>query len=215
MRHSRRVFGTMRIALTWIVMLVGCDDGVSYVPPAVNTEVEINPGEFAPVERWDWHVDDPKNTSGLERSKLRISHKGRFVDWEGVEIPIVLREKDEVLYLVGYDRETSRRANDDSPPAIRYFREAGDQLVEMSREEFPKELATQNMWLNDPKELEAVLKMDTSSVDFRHSTNAQVWRHLMTGQMSSGSVEQSLLDEFIEQYQPVKLTQIKRERSAK
>src|SRR5215510_1069981 len=79
--------------------------GDEFTPESTRKRVEIIPGTFADVEQWDWTVDDPRNTSKREKTRLRIRRDNKNVEWMGAEIPILLRERNDVLYLVGYDRE--------------------------------------------------------------------------------------------------------------
>lgn len=187
-----------------------CKSADVYLPPVEKLEVEVSPAIFLPIEKWDWTVDDPKNKSGREKTKLRISYRDHTIEWEGVAIPVVLREKDDRLYMIGYDRETGRKKGHPTKESVRYYRQDANQFVEIGRDDFPKEIATQNLWLKDPNKFEAVLKLDTADGWFQRSINAAIWADLLTGKIGEQPIDKKLLDEFVEKYKPIRLTAIKR-----
>jgi hypothetical protein len=186
----------------------------AYLPDAVKVEVEIGPAQFIVLEQWDWTVDDAKNKSGEERTRLKLRYGDQEVVWEGREIPVVLREKADKLYMIGYDRETGRLSGDDIE-RYSYFQLEKGVFRSIPRDDFPKELATQNMWLREPKRLQAVLKLDTADPCFWDSVNAAIWEHLMTGEVTGNRVDKRILDEFKEKYKPIELTEIKRDGTKK
>lgn len=205
-----RAYPFCLIAVSACLVAGVCRTDEPYVPPLKRIEVEINPGEFIAVGKRDWTVDDPRNISGKEKTALHIDRGARTVTCEGPEIPVILREKDDTLYMAGYDRATGR-LNGDHIPRFSYFREQGEELAPIKRDDFPKELATQNMWVRDPKKLEAVLALDTSNSRFLSSSNAFIWEDLMTGVCKDRAiVRKSVLDEFARKYRPSKLMAIKR-----
>lgn len=186
----------------------------SYTPPVRMLDVEIGPANFVTVEKWDWTVDDPQNRTGKEKTKLRISYRNHRIAWEGSEIPVVLREKEAVLFLIGYDRET-QLAKVNGKSRYTYFRQDDNRMTRIRPDEFPKELATQNMWLSDKNEFDAVLRLDTTNPWFQCSPNAFIWEHLLTGTVKDVSVQKELLDEFVQKYKPIKLTVIERKAAEK
>ena len=200
-----------------ITMVSACGSRAGYVPPAKKEEVEISPGVFIVLHKSDWTVDDPGNTSGEEQTRLKIPYRGEVIHWEGVDIPVVLREHEQRLYMIGYDRETGRRSAEkqgkDWHERHCYYRQDDERLIEISPDEFPKEIAIQNMWLQDV-ELQEVLELNTASIGFRLSSTAYIWEELMTGKTSRDSVDKHLLDEYIRLYKPVNLTMIKRRSGA-
>lgn len=176
-----------------------------YSPPRKRSDVEISPGRFVRIEQQDWSLDDPNNETGREKTAFEVRVGQTTVTWEGAEIPVVLREKEGTLYMVGYDRETGR-LNGDNIPRYKYYRQKANALAEINRDDFPKELATQNMWLRDARRRRAVLSLDTSSTLFRSSSNAFIWEDLMRGKCTDPSgVDKALLDDFIRQFKPIKL----------
>lgn len=197
------------IVLTGIaITFLSCQVPAEYSPPETHSEVEISPGTFVVVAKQDWTVDDPRNR-GAEKTRLLIRYHEMDVHWQGVEIPVTLRELDGRLYMAGYDR-TKLGRNPKSGESFSYFRQEVDHLIAIDRHSFPKSLATQNMWTSSLDDLGPVLRLDTSDVGFRQSANALMWEHLMTGKISGATVDTALLDEFVQKYSPTKLTTIRR-----
>ena len=60
----------------------------------------------------------------------------------GAAIPVSLREWNDKLFLIGYDRETNR-----GKPTLRYYAQNGKKFGEVKPSEYPKRIATQNLWL--------------------------------------------------------------------
>jgi hypothetical protein len=197
--------------VVFIAFAFACSRAPSYTPASEQIFVETNPGTFTEIEQRDWSADDERNTSRKEKSKLRIHFGDDIIDWEGSEIPVVLREKNGMLYLVGYDRDTGLQQGN-HVPRFSYFRQDGEKMLKIRPDEFPKEIATQNMWWNYPERLEAILNFDTSTIHFQGSSNAFIWQELLTGKTTSdGFVEKELLDEFIKKFNPRRLTVIVKE----
>lgn len=196
----------IQLGLTAIFVFTcsGCS-AQDYLPSAKNVEVEISPGKFIAVKKWDWTVDDLANKSGKEKTRLDIQYQGKSLQWEGPEIPVILRESKSSLVLVGYDRENVRGGGG---TRFSYFHELEGTFVAIDRDEFPKELATQNMWIYDPRQLKPIRNLDTSDPLFANSINALIWEELMTGKVASKSVDQEILDTFKRKYKPIKLMHI-------
>jgi hypothetical protein len=197
--------------ISLLATMSACNSSTVYAPAVVKEVVEIGPGKFVVLEKWDWSVDDPANRTGEERTRLKIPYSGKIIQWEGVEIPVVLREDGQCLYMVGYDRETGRRSGQLSAKRFTYYRQEGESLVKIHPDEFPKQIATKNMWVQDV-ELQEQLELDTGSIGFRLSCTAYIWEELMTGKTSSNSVDESILAEYIRRHSPVSLTVIKQKK---
>ncbi|MCL2700552.1 MAG: hypothetical protein FWE88_02530 [Phycisphaerae bacterium] len=113
---------------------------------------------------------------GDDRYKIDVPVGDRHYRWQGGdERPFVLRLREGRLYMVVFDREEY------SHYRYRYYRSDDEnRLQEITPSEFPKDLAIQNMWLND--ESTALLaKMDPEKFLFRWSLTARMWLHLETG----------------------------------
>lgn len=198
------------ILTAWValfsILITNCGQ---YRPPGKTEKVEISPGVFLSVEKWDWTVDDRANPGRKESTEIHLTYRGVPIEWHDVAIPVILREWENRLYLIGFDRETGRQTHTPTPARLRYFRQEDSKFVEISPAGFPKRIATQNMWLSgrDPRERAAELEIKTDDAFFLHGLTAQIWRQLETGQpYSIGTVEQSLVDDFKQKYQPIQLT---------
>jgi hypothetical protein len=201
------------IAIAICSVVSGCDRTGRYVPAAKPVDVEISPGKFITVEEWVWSVDDPKNPEG-EKTRLRIRYGGHVITWEGVGIPVILREKDGTLYMVVYDRGTSLEPRGTVIHRYHYYRQHKDNMESIAAATFPKEIATQNMWVSDDR-LDAVLNLDTSDLDFLDSVNASIWEDIMTGKVDQADDVETLLNEYKRKYKPSKLTAIRRPAASK
>lgn len=202
------------IAASVCVGASSCGAVDSYLPGKRVQEVEISPGEFLRLERRDWTVDDARNRSQREKTRLQIEYGDTVIRWEGPDIPVVLRETSGTLYMVGYDRETGR-LNGDNMARYNYYRQEGEHFVTIERGEFPKEIATQNLFFSDPRERAAAMTLDTSDSWFYHCSTPNIWEHLLTGQPipHNHTVKKELINNFIVKYKPIKLTAIKRSES--
>jgi hypothetical protein len=194
-------------AVAIAIAIPSCAALDDYLPGKRFEDVEVSPGKFITVEKRDWTVDDRGNRSGKEKTWIRVPFGGKSIEWQGPDIPVVLREMDGKLYMVGYDRETGWH-NGDHLGRYNYYAQDGDRLVAIGREKFPKELATQNMWLRDPEKRVVALQLDTSDVWFRRSMTAEIWCHLLDGKPipSGRDADKELLDKFLRTYHPIKLT---------
>lgn len=179
-----------------------------YVPPVEHCEVEVTPGKFVPLEKWDWTVDDPKNVSQDEKTRIRIEFDDTAVVWEGVEIPVCMREHDGSFYMIGYDRETGRRQGTQQQ-RYTYYRAAGNRLQKIAASDFPRSIAIQNLWIKNTNLLRVTRELDISDPWFGHSVTAQVWKDLIKAERAFAS-DADIFRYFVEQHDPVKLTKIVR-----
>lgn len=201
-------------------------------------EIEVSPGRFLTIQRRDKNPDEPPATlrevvrsvrgstfrgGGKEWTSLLIPWQNTNLVWNSADIPITLRERDGRLYLIGFDRVTDLRR-----PCFRYHVQDGASFREIKPGEFPREIATQNMWLdgpgrffmgatNGPYDHVALARdLDVENTYFRITLTAHIWCHLMTGRQyhenlaKSASVEKGLLQEYVRSNAPIKLTAILR-----
>ena len=108
MRSYPVVIGRAKALVIICLATSSCAAIDNYLPAKRVEEVEVTPGDFIQLERHDWTVDDRRNKSGTEKTRLRIPYRQVVINWEGADIPVVLRAKDTTLYMIGYDRETGR-----------------------------------------------------------------------------------------------------------
>jgi hypothetical protein len=146
---------------------------------------------------------------------MSIPWKGDNVTWLGVGEPICLRAWKDELYMIVFDR--------DSVPVnqarFRFYRQSHGVLAEIAAKDFPREIATQNLWLSteagyrDGKainEVDIAKALDPASIDFQRSLTAYIWRQCETGkEYDSGlAVEQSILEAYLKKYAMVRLLEI-------
>jgi hypothetical protein len=178
---------------------VDSDDSEANVVPRGLTssteklQVEIAPKKWVTVLKTDLSYDEelsltiPQNELPSERTRLNIPWRDNQVVWDTVSIPFSLRVFDDVLHIIAFDRET-----DFSKPRFRYYRQDGAKFKEIKPDEFPREIATQNMWLkptavvrgSDDKlhyDLQLARDINPDDVYFYSTLTARVWVHLATG----------------------------------
>jgi hypothetical protein len=138
---------------------------------------------------------------GDEKFDLRIKAGGKTYRWHGPAIPVVLRERGDQLFLVGFDRETSSKGC-----TFRLYRSKADRtFAEIDRAEFPKDLAIQNLWLDSHDE-QVLNPMDASSYWFRESITARLWQYLEFD--IQYWVDQRPLPAFLTQYRDTHLKSV-------
>jgi hypothetical protein len=192
--------------------------------------VEVSPGDFAPVREysitWDLADGSFEAVHTLEIEPKQFYHKDttyllvRGVQWVGVGVPISLRVHDDKLHLIVFDRDT-----DFDRIRFRYFREKEKVLTEIEPKDYPKSIATQNLWLRTEdilvntkpfNELATALALDPADPHFRRSLTAKVWRQLEKGteyyEDRDGDVDQKLLEEYLRRNNVQRLTKIAPER---
>lgn len=129
----------------------------------------------------------PRDKLPSERTRLTVPWMGEQIVWDSSSIPFSLRESNKVLFIIGFDRDT-----DFSKPRLRYYRQLSTKFEEIKPDEFPKAIATQNMWLSpDAKsrgtdnklhyDLQMARDIDPDDEYFHDSLTARVWAHLTTG----------------------------------
>jgi len=199
----------------------GCEDG-RLERHESKVEVEIAPDKWLTVEKTDWYYPDDviiadRPLPEKERTRLRMTWGGQNVTWESVAIPITLREWEGKLYIIGYDRET-----DPDKPRFRYYRQKGNSFEEIKPHEFPKRIATQNMWIvhakmpdDDPEkymDLHLTRKLDPDKPYFDSTMTGHIWAQLATGKddtlQYAGVEDVDILKDFKEKYDPIPLPTI-------
>lgn len=199
-------------------------------------EVEIAPGQFLIFYRTDKSIDRRPSTirglvksfkesvldgEGAEWTKLVIPWRGTNIFWSSSDIPITLREHHQRLYLIGFDRR------DNAKCVFRYYAERTGTLAEVSFTNFPKPIATQNMWFDgsarygtdrngNPVDLVIIHRnLDPANLTFRHSLTAHLWCHLLTGrqyyEVQGHVVDEEVLKNFIQEHKPIALPTIIKE----
>ena len=202
---------------------------------AVDTTVaaEVEPGTFVDcrehLEKWVLkhtsftavHLLSTPKPAFYQRDTtyLSISWQGREVLWVGLGVPICLRSRNNLLYLVVFDRES-----DAGRIRFRYFRQDHGVMAEMAATDFPKEIAVQNLWLKKENgfrdgtpinEVEIAKSLDPENIDFQQSLTAKIWMQLETGkefyEIKDTPADAGFLKEFKEKYGVKKLPTILKE----
>jgi hypothetical protein len=171
-------------------------------------------------------------TSGTELKKLEsefaFDWKGKRVAWKGKDVPITLREHKGSLYMVGFNREDVHQCR------FTFFKlnDKGNGFEMITPNTFPRQIATQNMWLNarsrHTKIYDSIAKkefmvdewqmlrtLDLQSPAFDSSFTAKMWYQLETGteyhQISNSDLTQQFLQDYMAKYKPIALPTIIKE----
>lgn len=215
-----------------LLALSGCKrDGAKALPVKkthVQQEVEVVPGKWITVERDDEEVqvDVGKHVSlniplpgDTDVTRLRIPWQDQTVVWEGTPVPFCLREWEEKLFVIGLDRSDMKKCR------FRYYRQDGDHFSDIQPGDFPKRIATQNMWFRDVDyytigaggeriyDLQLARQLDPENVYFGNRLTAQVWQHLTDGKdyhQTKGGCDRDTLRAFKKAHAPIALPTIVR-----
>ena len=182
---------------------------------------EISPGEFLAFEQCDTVLDPELERSLLPdmipddldgSSEIIIPWKENKVHWKGVDVPISLRVYEDTLYMIGFDREDMKNIK------FRFYKQEGDTFNEISTDEYPKSIATKNLWFHkwqiEEGDVDAEINMDPNNFQFLHSLTANIWCSLITGKSYSevyrltGEEERKIVKEYLAEYKPIPLTKI-------
>jgi hypothetical protein len=196
-----------------MVFLFGC----AQAPQPAGESVEVSPGKFIVISRVDRSHDDNAGLSGSAWTGLSIPWEGTNITWRSHEIPVCLRAHDGKLYMIGFDRDT-----DFSKPRFKYFAQKGGILKEVPPSEYPKQIASQNMWFGDRylvdlvgntiDEVQLARDLDPENGHFRRSLTAQIWYHLETGkdyfETEGKRLEKLVLAAYVAAHNPIALPTI-------
>jgi len=232
------------LLLTACILLSGCGEGDhGMVKVEFDSEVEIAPGKWLPVQQGDTvhaldlmtNREDPHNlglvdslkqrlhntstgSAALEQSSLKCEWKGKMVEWNGKEIPITLREFGGELYMIGFNREKQHRHR------FVYFslNQKGTGFTKIKPQEFPRQVATQNMWIDSDwrliwvgnkrvDRLKELRELDINSPYFDHSLTAYIWYEIENGvplYKIPRTVDHKFLKKYVDIYHPIPLPTI-------
>ncbi|HCE42379.1 MAG TPA: hypothetical protein DET40_02380 [Lentisphaeria bacterium] len=202
-------------------------------------DVEISPGKFIAIGNTSKDIDyKPKGfkeaiglavdniKNGTEWTHIGIPWNGKLIEWKGEPIPVCLREYENNLYMIAYDRTVPNKSK------FRFYMDDGNTLVEIKASDFPKKIASQNMWwtcniygrIGDrfADHLQATIDLDPQNIGFSGTTTADIWLCLITGKEYyeisgySSTLDYDnrikLLEEYAEKNKPIKLTMILKKR---
>ncbi|MEN8127921.1 MAG: hypothetical protein ABFR90_08985, partial [Planctomycetota bacterium] len=184
---------------------------------------EISPDEFLAFEQCDT-VLDPELAHSLHpdmfpddldgSSEVIIPWKENRIHWKGVDVPISLRVYQDTLYMIGFDRETDRQNW-----RFRFYRQEENEFREIVPDEYPKSIATQNLWFSDIHKniningVILAINLNPKASWFDDSLTAMIWCQLMTGKeyheiSLDRDAIRKICEEYIAEYKPIKLTKI-------
>ncbi len=137
---------------------------------------------------------------------LSIPWNGEELFWIGVGIPVSLRSYKDNLYMITFDRESDFRKI-----RFRYYKQNHNVLSEISYKDYPKSIATQNLWLNK-EDLKLLREFDPDDFWFRESLTANIWYQLETGkefyQQKGIDISAEFLKNYIEKNKIQKLERL-------
>ena len=102
-------------------------------------------------------------------------YNGKKVEFDTKFIPIVYGIDSSGQYVVVFDRES-----DFSKTSYRIYRLSGETWLEIKRDEFPRNFAAQNSWMNQ-QDANILKAMDVNDMWFRRSLTGKLWIYLKTG----------------------------------
>jgi hypothetical protein len=212
-----------------------------------NSEVEIAPGRWLAVkegdtvsasdlspERKDPHQLSPTDAlkqflshgassgggAAAERSSLAFEWDGKQVRWRGKEIPVTLREQDGTLYMIGFNRENPRKTRF----VFLKLNAKGTGFVKVSPQDFPKQVATQNMWLQGSRfegvgnewidTWQVLRQLDIGSPYFGGSMTAHIWYQLVEGVEDFEMpflIPSAFLEDYVARHNPIALPTLVRD----
>ena len=184
------------------------------------SHVEVTPGRFVPVQRHivTWDLEDGSFAAVHTRpSAKRTFHQQdhEFVSipwdsgevrWLGVGVPVSLRAWEGRLHLIVFDRDS-----DFEKVRFRFYRQDHNVLSEIEPREFPKAIATQNMWLRS-EDLQSARHLDPGDATFRKSLTAKIWRQLEDGteyyDMPGDPVDEGFLRQYLGKHNVLRLNEL-------
>jgi len=193
---SRIIAGTL-----FAILLTGCrnDDPVSRYD--LKQEVEIAPDKWLEL---DWHYESSRYTFQWNGKKVGLNVK-LTADRSSIdESPISLREKNGTLYAISFNRKDMRTTR-----FVYYALNAkGDGFKEIKAKDYPRDIATQNMWLdgigrardingNPIDNLKILQELDVYSPFFERSYTSLIWACLELN-MSFYEIDETLGGEDLE-----------------
>jgi hypothetical protein len=216
--------------LAGVVVGMGCEKAQVTVTKtdSQQQEVEVAPGKWVTIAREDDEIRVGVGSASLslpgggdeDVTRLRIPWQGKTVFWEGNPVPFSLREWEGRLYLIGLDRTDMDRCR------FRYYQQEGEAMREIPQAEFPRRIATQNMWLKADRfsirssvdgkdrriyELQLARDIDPEDMYFLGKLTAQVWYHLLLGKdyyETAAEQYQEAAREYKRLYDPIALPTI-------
>lgn len=190
--------------------------------PQADLKPTKNPHQLTAVDAIKQFADHAApSTPGKEKYRLEFEWNGKTVKWEGKEeIPITLREHDGMLYMVAFNREESAQGK--SHLVFLKLGSKGTSFETIAPRDFPRQIATQNMWLGTRfvktgdvlvDQWEMLRTLNINAPAFGRRFTAQMWYQIETGTEldQMGDVDQKFLEDYMAKYKPIALPTIIKE----
>ena len=198
--------------------------GMATVPQA-DLKPAKNPHQLSTVDAIKQFADHAApSTPGKEKYRIEFEWNGRTVKWAGKEeIPITLREHNGTLYMVVFNREDSAQGK--SHFVFLKLAGKGTSFETIASRDFPRQIATQNMWLGTRfvrtgdvfvDQWQMLRSLDIFAPAFGRRFTAQMWYQIETGTEYDqiGTVDRKFLEEYVAKYKPIALPTIIKESPA-
>lgn len=230
---------TICFLLASIAVQAWADDDTGIKEIRAKKDVEVAPGKWLTMDQVDRVLDEESqfvkrlpNRQAVEKmrkeesTELTIPWKSLTVSWKGSGIPVSLREFNGSLFLITFDRSQEVYQ-------LRYYVQKEAAFDAISPADYPKQIATQNLWFKDRSrysvgtggrkvdQVELAVNIDPDDIYFTRTLTATIWCELATGK-SYQEVERlghdekkKIVNEYSEKYSPIKLTQIIRSNERK
>ena len=223
------------LCILWVLPVV---PGCRSEPSTPSTEqIEIAPDRWITIQRVDntyeypasratWNHYAPHIPRGKQWTWFSVPVDQRVVTWVGVDLPISLRDWESTLFMITIDSESNQ-----NEAVLRYYKERDGGFAEIKPGDFPRRIATQNMWLKTDawitmmggsrvRPLDVTRNLNIEHGLFGDTYTARVWWHLERGanlkqQPYAWEVPTEFLREYVAKYQPIALPTIVREDTEK
>lgn len=138
----------------------------------------------------------------IDTTYLSIPWGDKKLYWVGVGIPVSLRSFGGELYLIVFDRDY-----DFDKRRYRFYKEDHNNFREIYPAEFPKSIATHNLWFQDDEEKIAARDLNPESEKFLYSHTADIWYQLEFGKehYEEKKITAAFLQDYKEKYKVVRL----------
>lgn len=217
MKKLHRLFITLFVCLT---SLTGC----GAKGPAANWigEVEVAPGEWLSIEGQEGRAWFRCQWNGKTAYWAGDYHRGQ-VGYYDRQIPVSLRSWKGGLYLIFRQRDYTKGLTQFIYCKIS---ENGTAFEEIKREDFPRQIATQNIGMHlegiaydenqkQVDNLKILRGLEVTNRYFHNSTTGWIWYHMETGlalEEISPTIDEAMAfyAEFVKKYHPIALPTLER-----
>jgi hypothetical protein len=166
----------------------------------------------------------PRESVKEEESYISFDWAEKKVEWRGKPIPVTLREQGGRLFFIGFDRGNLR----DARSYLRFFslNQEGTRFVPIEPGDFPRRVATQNMWLHGDArywgtnsgllDSWALLRtLDVDNVHFSSTLTARIWYQIESNRedyLHGSRPPDGFVEEYAKKYKPIPLPTLVKEK---